>query len=224
LEHIIAQPYIERTIGKWTHTGRVVEVPFVYKHLPPPPQKILDVGCAGSVLLECLLELGYDGYGVDPREEATDGHSYRDYQNFYKVDGRSLPFEDSFFDVAVTVSTIEHAGFPASPYTHDAEYDEDADIKIVHEMIRVLRPGGLLIITVPYGIIGEDFAFRTWVRGYDSARVERMLNGQMEVLEEEYTMKMSKHKWRKATEEEASKAVSYEKTTKANLCLAARKR
>lgn len=51
-------------------------LPFVRTHLPPPPARVVEVGC-GTLggLVPRLLALGYDTVGVDP--EAPDEPAYR---------------------------------------------------------------------------------------------------------------------------------------------------
>jgi GT2 family glycosyltransferase/SAM-dependent methyltransferase len=52
------------------------------------------------------------------------------------ADVRRMPFPDDFADVCVSLGVVEH--FPGGPQ------------QILAEMCRVLRPGGLLFLTVPY--------------------------------------------------------------------------
>jgi hypothetical protein len=50
-------------------------LPFVLRHLPPPPIRVLEVGCGDEGgLVPDLAECGYDVVGVDPR--APDGDRY----------------------------------------------------------------------------------------------------------------------------------------------------
>lgn len=53
------------------------------------------------------------------------------------MDGRALPFPDSEFDKIYSISVIEHI-------------PEDGDGKAVMELARILKPGGVLVLTVPY--------------------------------------------------------------------------
>ena len=68
---------------------------------------------------------------VDPS-----GHRYRRL-TLETADGTALPYEDESFDVAYSVSVIEH--IPGS-----------GDAMAMSELARVLRPGGLLILTFPF--------------------------------------------------------------------------
>jgi hypothetical protein len=60
---------------------------FVLDQLPPPPGRILEIGCGkDGGLVDLLTAAGYDALGVDP--EAPDGASYRRVR-FEDVDGTS---------------------------------------------------------------------------------------------------------------------------------------
>lgn len=52
------------------------------------------------------------------------------------ADVRHMPFPDGFADVCISLGVVEH--FPGGPQ------------QVLAEMCRVLRPGGLLFLTVPY--------------------------------------------------------------------------
>jgi hypothetical protein len=71
---------------------------FVLQELPPPPRRVLEVGCgdAGGVV-PALLAAGYDALGVDPR--APEG------ERFVRVDYREL--RDGF-DAAVAGRVLHH--------------------------------------------------------------------------------------------------------------------
>jgi SAM-dependent methyltransferase len=81
--------------------------------------------------------------GVLRRPEAFAPFSYRrERLAFMRMDGRRLAFADATFDIAYSLSSIEHIGGPAGA----------ADA--VREMGRVLRPGGILAIATEYVIAG----------------------------------------------------------------------
>ena len=62
-----------------------------------------------------------------------------------------MPFADNFFDYVYAVSTLEHIGL--LDY-HFEDSDPDGDIKVMKQIARVIRTGGRLIVTVPYGQSG----------------------------------------------------------------------
>jgi Methyltransferase domain len=50
-------------------------IDFVLYQLPPPPQRVLEIGCGEEGgLVPALVEAGYDAVGVDP--EAPEGHRF----------------------------------------------------------------------------------------------------------------------------------------------------
>jgi len=58
---------------------------FVLKHLPPPPQRVLEVGCGREGgLVELLADAGYDALGVDPH--APEGERFRQ-TTFQELEG-----------------------------------------------------------------------------------------------------------------------------------------
>jgi len=66
----------------------------------------------------------------------------RDHLTFMKMDGRRLGFRDNAFDVAYSLSSIEHfGGVPGASET-------------VHEMGRIVKPGGLVAVATEYVISG----------------------------------------------------------------------
>jgi len=215
---------LSKTIGPWTFTERVVEVPFVYDSLPPPPARTLDVGCTGSLLLECLAELGYEAYGIDPREVSETGHTYLGYPRYLNADAREIPFRDNFFDAVTCVSVIEHIGFSDNPYIED-EYEEDADILVMQEMVRVLKPGGVCLVTFAYGEMGENAAhYRSWVREYNKERVDRMIPPEIDNFHPRYWVRSGEvAPWEETTEEKAA-VVANQNLILSVLCFVARKR
>ena len=59
---------------------------------------------------------------------------------FQLQDARSLESDDAEFDVVYSMSVIEHIE------------GASGDSQAVREMIRVLKPGGLLVVSVPFGL------------------------------------------------------------------------
>ena len=65
-------------------------------------KRVVDIGCAWGV--DFLQFVSGDIWGVDLRERDM----VVDNVTFRKADARALPFEDDFFDVAVSIGVFEH--------------------------------------------------------------------------------------------------------------------
>ncbi len=95
--------------------------------------KILDLGCGDCCTLEFLAALGFkhlDGIDLTIKPEVNSS----DYQ-LYSGDLTATPFPDASYDVAVSISVIEHG------------VDLDAFFR---ETDRLLKPNGLLFVTTDY--------------------------------------------------------------------------
>jgi methionine biosynthesis protein MetW len=99
-----------------------------------PGARCLDVGCGDGRTGRLVTDCGGSYVGVDISERAAAatrerGLDARDIQG-----SDALPFSDQSFDVVLCLEVIEHVLFPD---------------RTVREILRVLRPGGVLIATTP---------------------------------------------------------------------------
>src|SRR5262249_1057018 len=124
-------------------TERILEHIFVHTRLPRPPARVLDLGCAESTNSVEMASLGYEVVGVDLRDLPLRHSSFQ----MVRADIAHLPFPDESFAVAVSLSTIEHVGLDWYGQAPEGTNDH----KVIAEVYRVLRPGGRLILTCPFG-------------------------------------------------------------------------
>lgn len=92
---------------------------------------LLDVGC-GTKPYEPLFKV--DSYiGLD----IVSGFHEKDVKlaNVYYYDGKKFPFSDEMFDYIISIQVLEHV------------FEQE---QFLEEMRRVLKPNGLLFITVPF--------------------------------------------------------------------------
>ena len=96
---------------------------------------VLDLGCAGGFMAEALAQQGAQATGIDPATDAIDAARAHARENGLRIDydvgmGEALPYADASFDAVVCVDVLEHV----------------ADLpKVLAEVARTLRPGGLFL-------------------------------------------------------------------------------
>ena len=150
---------------------RIVEIPWVVANLPSAGP-VLDAGSALNhrVILEHVMPRVASLTITTFTEEETNAELGPSYVT---ADLRALPFEDESFETIVCVSTLDHVGMDNSAYGAPENSSEDPDREValaVGELYRVLRPGGRLFVTVPYGR-PEDHG---WCRQFDEPGVRRI--------------------------------------------------
>jgi len=70
------------------------------------------------------------------------------------------------------VSTIEHIGLNVYG---QLTLDDEGDIKAMRELHRIMKPGGLLIITTPY--TGQTLRISEFERNYSRQRLIKLIKG-----------------------------------------------
>lgn len=138
-----------------------------------PASRVLVVGCREEATANMLAEIGLDVTGVDLRGyEDVQGHcNYMCIKDDFCNMNRSLNFGN--FDAAVLLSCIEHFGMNVygEGFTH-----RYYDIIAMRKVWEVLKPNGVVYLTVPFG----GYYLEHWPhwRIYDMASFkDRLANG-----------------------------------------------
>lgn len=118
-------------------------------------------------------------------------------------DLRSTPFRDEWFDIVTCISVIEHVGMDNLLYTSQDLYIENNPNDYLHaicEMKRIMKPGGTLFLSVPFG----QYENHGWLQQFNS-------NGLAAIVSEFQPRKISKtffrytlRGWKRACEEECA--------------------
>lgn len=100
--------------------------------------RVLDVGCGPGMMVQELLDLGCEFWGVDASPNmivqcrAEFGNAHR--AHFAVSDATSLPFPDGFFDTVICTGVIGHVRAAESA---------------IKEMARVVKRNGTLLVSFP---------------------------------------------------------------------------
>lgn len=102
--------------------------------------RVLDIGCgSGTITRNILRTVGCTSIGIDVSEECIKYASEKSIQeglasDFLVGSIESLPFIEKTFDIVIASHIIEHVPFPE---------------KIFLELKRILKDGGILLLTTP---------------------------------------------------------------------------
>lgn len=118
--------------------GRRASLSAVVNQYAQVGDRVLDLGCGTGELARALAEAGLQVTGCDISPQmllrATRDHHRCAGWVRLEPDWRRLPFASAAFDVVVAASVLEYVTEPAA---------------VLRECARVLRPGGIVLYTVP---------------------------------------------------------------------------
>ena len=128
----------ESDISGWSDVGLSRRVD-VFSHLLdtlelPPSGMALDLGCGAGTYCRLLAKRGYRVIGVDystPSLRHALHHDTARACRYAAADAYALPFGRPVFDLVVCIGVLQTVGDPE---------------RLLDEAVRVLRPGGLLIL------------------------------------------------------------------------------
>lgn len=112
----------------------------------PPLGSIVDVGCGvGDLLAEILSRypsVKVNGLDFSARaiEKARDRFQSDEFIHY--IIEKDLPYDANLFDLVLCTDVLEHLEYPGL---------------IVAELLRICRPGGLVVIVVPDGDVDQFF-------------------------------------------------------------------
>ncbi|WP_051937770.1 methyltransferase domain-containing protein [Ferriphaselus sp. R-1] len=155
---------------------RVVEYPWLFAQLPKAPGRVLDAGSALNhrFLIERspLSEADLTVMTLAPEKRCFWDKSI----SYVYGDLRKPMFAEASFDVVASISTIEHIGLDNTLlYTADSTKKESnalGFVPAIAEFKRILKPGGLCLVSVPFGKRGVH----GWYQIFDQALVMEVVN------------------------------------------------
>jgi len=151
----------------WFVARRIMVRDLLAQHLrrsgarPAPRIRILDVGCGTGATLKVLAQSGAVT-GLDSSRAALDYSRQRGRWQLALARGEELPIASGSLDVIVALDLLEHIA------------DDGA---AAAEFARALRPGGLLLVTVPAlsWLWSQHDEALDHLRRYQAARLRHIL-------------------------------------------------
>lgn len=169
LENLSSYRWIKDSFNQWS---RIYEYPYCYERISnvaKPDVQILDAGC-GVTFFPFFLNQRYNVTCVDQDDYVDMFRAINEKQdtkvNFIRSALNSLPFPDDSFDVLYCISVLEHT---------------DNYPKILDEFKRVLKPGGLLIVTFDIALNNNDW-------GLDLPSSRALIQQMQELFELSYSV------------------------------------
>jgi SAM-dependent methyltransferase len=192
---------------------RIVEYPWIFANLKKDKTIFLDAGSTfnfdyllNNELVENKEKYIYTFY---PENES---YNHKRISYVYG-DLRDLPFRDNFFEEIVCQSTIEHIDMDNSIYGYDLTSTLEVVtnksyeyLKVIEELLRVLKINGQLLLTFPFG----KFENHGFFQQFDAEMLQRIFDlfeGKGNI-ETDY-FKYEKEGWRFAEKNELSQVESY---------------
>lgn len=178
---------------------RAVEWSFLSGEMPEGPGEAIDFGCENGYMSLVAAEKDFHVLASDLQQQ------YFLWQHpsveFRLGDFLKLDLPKDHFDLIINCSSVEHVGV-AGRYGITAE-QSNGDIEVMEKFARVLKPGGVLIMTAP---CGRDAIMAPWCRVYGPERLPRLL-APLVVEKERYWGKDEANRW---VEVSRGKALDFE--------------
>lgn len=133
-------------------------------------KKVLDLGCGSGRHVIFLVKHGFNVYGFDIANEgikiAKQWLKKEKLKANFKIGSiyKKLPYEDNFFNAVISTHAIHHGKI------------EDIR-KAIHELERVLKPGGLIFVTFRKRKFRKYYSKGTIIEKYGQRKVNYKVIG-----------------------------------------------
>jgi ubiquinone/menaquinone biosynthesis C-methylase UbiE len=182
---------------------RVIEL-LIAKLTYRPGAKVLDVGHANIMTAHARMlkslprPIDITGLDIAPASESIRAL----YTNSVVGNITETEFNDESFDLIWCISALEHFGMDNSVYTDQFTLDMEMDMNALKEMTRIVRKGGTIYVSVPYG----KFENHGWLKNYDRIRWQKLLDvaRPSSRIDELYFKYSDEHGWSTSGPEELS--------------------
>ena len=182
---------------------RVVEYPWVLSRLGRYDDRLRVLDAGSTLNYETILQhpaVKKHKWSIVTLAPETESFWDEGISYLYE-DLRSLPCKDEWFDAITCISTIEHVGMDNVLVTMENSHRENRPqdfLRAVQEMRRVLKPGGALFLTVPFG----RYEQHGWFQQFDSSMLSALISEFRPQKAEKVFFRYTEQGWKLAAEEE----------------------
>lgn len=210
-EHLA--PFIQKKLPLNFGIGideRVVEYPWIFSKINKGKNLLLDAGSTFNfdfiVNHPTIKNKELTIYTFFPEDDCF----FKNRISYVFGDLRDMYFKEATFDEIVSQSTIEHIGMDNSIYGYEEKniaFEKSYDyLMAVKEMERILKPGGRLLITFPFGK-HEHHGFFQQFDGEMLQKILDLLSDKGHIDTDFF--KYESNGWRFASKPELAQVVSY---------------
>jgi len=142
--------------NKKTHVNHGLDKPYKYLakiisiFMRQKCVRILDLGCGSGRNLVPLVKAGFNVYGLDSSDSGISIARAELKKSLLKANlliadaFSTLPFKDNFFDAVISTRVLQHSKEPGIK-------------RAVSEINRIIKPGGIVFVTLPGRISNGKF-------------------------------------------------------------------
>ena len=189
---------------------RIIEYPWLLSRLPNDEGILLD---AGSTLnFELILnQPSLQSKKIFISTLAPEGNCYwKRGISYIFEDLRNCCYRDNLFDYVACISTAEHIGLDNTIlYTKDLskkEHTPNTYLNAINEFYRIIKPGGILYLTLPFG----KKQTRGWFQVFDSQMIDEIITTFNPSLVMENHFRYQPAGWEKSSRELSKDATCFD--------------
>jgi len=177
---------------------RAIEYSWIAAHLPSGPGQALELGNGKSYLGLAAVRRGFEVVALDLIPVAW---SYLHPRlHFVQQDIFEAQIEPESLDLVINCSTIEHIGLGR----YGDSVDADGDLKAMELLHDALKPGGVMLLTIP---VGRDAIHKPYHRVYGMERLPLLLDS-LALTNSEFWVKNEENRWIQTDELTAMQSTS----------------
>ena len=189
---------------------RIIEYPWLFSKLPLDNGRLLD---AGSILnfdfIKSQKALSKKKIFISTLAP-EDNCFWKNGISYVYEDLRETCYRDNYFDWIVSLSTVEHIGLDNTIlYTEDSSKKEshtNSYLDAIKEFRRILKPGGVIYLSVPFG----KYKNHGWFQVFNGEMIDRLIDSFSPASCIEYYFKYEPNGWRVSTKEDIKDATCFD--------------